>query len=115
MEAHTWVIILRSGTRSCSLKGATCVSQGVTLKEFYIDNCCSWRKKLQSAFGDDPIVYLDIFDAVKRFSEKIPKRNPLRRQCISEWQKVFRDSSDQGEKRHSLTSPPMTLHGEQPG
>ena len=85
------------------------VSQGVTLKEFYIDNCCSRRKKLQSVFGDDLIVYLDIFHAVKRFSEKIAKRNPLRRQCISEWQKVFRDSSDQGEKRHSLTPPPMTL------
>ena len=39
------------------------VSQGVTLKEFYIDNCCSWRKKLQSVFGDDLIVYLDIFHA----------------------------------------------------
>ena len=85
------------------------MSQGVALKEFYIDNCCSWRKKLQSVFGDDLIVYLDIFHAVKRFSEKIPKRNPLRRQCICEWQKVFRDSSDQGEKRHSLTPPPMTL------
>ena len=46
---------------------------GKVLKEFYIDNCCSWRKKLQQIFGNELIVYLDLFHAVKRFSDKIPK------------------------------------------
>ena len=85
------------------------VTQGKTLKEFYIDNCCSWRNKLQKVFGEQLVVYLDIFHAVKRFGEKIPKHHPLRRQCLAEWQMVFRDHSDQGAKRQSSTPAPSVL------
>ena len=27
------------------------LQQGVMVKEFYVDNCCTWRSKLQSVFG----------------------------------------------------------------
>lgn len=84
-------------------------SQRKVLKEFYIDNCCTWRKKLQKVFGDQLAVYLDIFHAVKRFTEKIPKRHPLRKECLREWRMVFRDPSDQGEKRVSSTPSPDIL------
>lgn len=85
------------------------LSQGKVLKEFYIDNCCSWRKKLQAVFGDHLVVYLDIFHAVKRVSDKIPKRHPLRRECMRDWQVVFRDPSDLGEKRHCPTPSPLIM------
>ena len=83
--------------------------QGKTLKEFYIDNCCTWRKKIQNVFGDSLRVYLDISHAVKRFCEKIPKRHPLRQECIKQWKNVFRDSTDQGETRHLPTPSPAIL------
>ena len=85
------------------------LSQGKVLKEFYIDNCCSWRKKLQAVFGDHLVVYLDIFHAVKRVSDKIPKRHPLRHECMRDWQVVFRDPSDLGEKRHCPTPSPLVM------
>ena len=84
-------------------------AQGKVLKEFYIDNCCSWEKKLKQVFGEQLMVYLDIFHAVKRFSEKIPKRHSLRRDCLKEWKMVFRDPSDQGEKRALPTPLPSVL------
>ena len=85
------------------------LSQGKALKEFYIDNCCTWRKKLQTVFGDQLVVCLDIFHAVKRVSDKIPKRHPLRQECMRDWQMVFRDPSDLGEKRCSPTPTPLIL------
>ena len=51
--------------------------QGKKITEFYIDNCCSWRSKLQEVFGTELCVRLDVFHAVKRISDKIPKRHPL--------------------------------------
>lgn len=39
--------------------------QGKQVKEFIIDNCCSWRNKLQSIFGCQMRVSLDIFHAVQ--------------------------------------------------
>ena len=84
-------------------------SQRTELKEFYIDNCCSWRQKLQKVFGEQLNVYLDIFHAVKRFGEKVPKRHPLRRVCMHEWRMVFRNPSDQGEKRNSPTPAPDVM------
>lgn len=47
---------------------------------------------------------------LKRFAEKIPKCHPLRQQCLHEWQLVFRDPSDQGEKHHTATPPPQVLN-----
>ena len=76
--------------------------QGKTLKVFSIDNCCAWRNKLQSVFGKELKVSLDIFHAVKRVGDKIPKRHHLRRDCMNEWSLVFRDPTDHGTKRSKL-------------
>lgn len=38
-------------------------SQGKIVKEFYIDNCCHWKKKLREVFGANLVVKLDIFHA----------------------------------------------------
>ena len=77
--------------------------QGSQLKEFYVDNCCSWRKKLQQVFGPHLLVYLDIFHAVKRVTEKISKRHTLRSPCIQELKMVFRDRTDVGPERTKPT------------
>lgn len=52
-------------------------SQGKSVKEFYIDNCCHWRKKLQEVFGSDLAVKLDLFQAFQRISTKISKYPPF--------------------------------------
>lgn len=79
------------------------------MSEFYVDNCCAWRRQLQQVFGSELKVCLDIFHAVKRVGEKIPKRHPLRGSCMEEWQMVFRDPSDKGKERHMMTPSPDVL------
>ena len=83
--------------------------QGKKLTEFYIDNCCAWRYKLQLVFGRDLCVRLDVFHAVKRISDKIPKRHPLRCDCMKDLSKVFRDPTDRGEERLVDTPSPSIL------
>ena len=84
--------------------------QGKKLTEFYIDNCCSWRCKLQQVFGTELSVCLDVFHAVKRISDKIPKRHPLRHDCMKDLSVVFRDPADRGESRLMDTpSPPILV------
>lgn len=83
--------------------------QGKKITEFYIDNCCSWRAKLQEVFGNDLCVRLDIFHAVKRISDKIPKRHPLRLDCMKDLSVVFRDPLDRGECRMMETPSPSIL------
>lgn len=65
---------------------------GKQVKEFFIDNCCSWRNCLQRVFGKQLKVYLDLFHAVKRISDKIPKHHKLRLEYMNELRMVFRDS-----------------------
>ena len=79
------------------------------MTEFCIDNCCAWRRLLQGVFGDSLKVYLDLFHAVKRVSDKIPKRHPLRQECIEDLCMVFRDPTDQGVKRTKETPSPDVL------
>ena len=64
-------------------------------------------------FGDSLKVYLDLFHAVKRVSDKIPKRHPLRQECVEDLRMVFRDPTDQGVKRTKETPSPdvLTLGG----
>ena len=66
-----------------SVLNARLVEQGICLQEFFIDNCCSLRRKLQSIFGSQLTVLLDIFHAVQRISSKIPKRHPCHHECTS--------------------------------
>ena len=76
------------------------VQQGKQVTEFYIDNCCAWCRLLQCVFGDSLKVYLDLFHAVKRISDKI---HPLRRECMEDLRMVFRDPTDRGFNRTKET------------
>jgi len=49
---------------------------GANPKIVSVDNCCTTRNKLQNFFGDDIIVYLDIFHAAQRIVKHMPKRHP---------------------------------------
>lgn len=80
--------------------------QGKILSEFFIDNCCAWRAKLQGVFGDNLKVYLDLFHAVKRISDKIPKRHSLRHECMKDLRMVFRGKYDRGVERGFATPAP---------
>ena len=94
-----------------SLKCATWTStkQGKQIVEFYTDNCYAWRNLLQSVYGTGLHVCLDIFHAVKRVSDKIPKRHPLRHECMNEFSMVFRDATNKGIERTKATPEPTTL------
>ncbi len=80
--------------------------QGVTLQEFFVDNCCALRQKLQAIFGQHLKVYLDVFHAVQRITRKIPKRHPYHAECMRALRLVFRQPSDQGNHR-TMTTPPI--------
>lgn len=80
--------------------------QGKILNEFYVDICCSWRQRLKAVFGDHIKVYLDLFHAVKRITDAIPKRHPLYHQCVWALTKVFRDPTDLGKVRQKPTPSP---------
>lgn len=77
--------------------------QGVSLKEFYVDNCCSLRQKLQQIFGSHLQVYLDVFHAIQRISKKIPKKHPYNSECLKSLRLVFRQPGDQGKDRTMST------------
>ncbi len=82
---------------------------GKTVQEFYIDNCCSWRKKLQEVFGSDLKVMLDVFHAVQRITKKIPKRHPFHFECVHDLKLAFRLVSDKGPTRTMPTPDCITL------
>lgn len=44
------------------------------LQMVYIDDCCKLRNKIQSVFGTDVSVKLDVFHAVQRITKTLPKR-----------------------------------------
>ena len=77
--------------------------QGLNLQEFYVDNCCALRSKLQAIFGMNLKVYLDVFHAVQRISRKIPKRHPFYYECLQSLRLVFLNPSDLGSKRTQQT------------
>jgi len=79
------------------------------VKEFYIDNCCAWCKKLQNLFGQEMQVYLDIFHAVQRVGKKIPKRHKLRYECVEEFRLVFQEPTDLGKNRTKPTPEPKVI------
>ena len=64
------------------------------LKEFFVDNCCHWRKKIQQIFGKDTNVLLDLFHAIQRVQTKIPKKHPLHLKCCYDFLLVFRAVTD---------------------
>ena len=85
------------------------LNQGKQVQEFIIDNCCSWRKKLQSIFGPQMRVLLDLFHAVQRISTSMSKRHPFHKNCLQDLSLVFRDPNDQGQVRALETPAPTIL------
>ena len=83
--------------------------QGKQIVEFYIDNYYAWRNLLQIVYGTGLYVRLDIFHAVNRVSDKIPKRHPLLHECMNEFSMVFRDATDKGIEGTKATPEPTTL------
>ena len=82
------------------------VTLGCSIGQFHIDNCCQWRAKLQSVFGNDTSVKLDLFHAIQRFTSKIPRKGgrgsalrKLRSRLISNFKLIIRDPTDQGKTR----------------
>ena len=49
-------------------------SLGCSIGQFYIDNCCQWRAKLQSVFGNNTLVQLDPFHAIQSLLQKSRER-----------------------------------------
>ena len=86
------------------------VTLGCSIGQFHIDNCCQWRAKLQSVFGNDTSVKLDLFHAIQRFTSKIPRKGgrgsalrKLRSRLISNFKLIIRDPTDQGKTRKKPT------------
>ena len=86
------------------------VTLGCSIGQFHIDNCCQWRARLQSVFGNDTSVKLDPFHAIQRFTSKIPRKggrgSALRKLCsrlISNFKVIIRDPTDQGKTRKKPT------------
>lgn len=77
--------------------------QNKCVSEFVVDICCGWRQKLQAVFGPNLKVLLDLFHAVQRVLEKIPKRHKLRPMCARDFRMVFRNPADRGEQRTMAT------------
>ena len=73
---------------------------------FSIDNCCSWRAKLQSIFGKEVKVTLDLFYAVQRVVRTISKRNKLSQMSCEHFRLIFRQEDDRGETRTLPTPNP---------
>ncbi len=84
-------------------------NHGKSIEEFIIDNCCSWRKKLQNVFGIEMKVSLDVFHAVQRIASKISKRHSFHSECLSDLKLVFRDPTDRGPSRCLTTPLPNVL------
>ncbi len=83
--------------------------QGHNIRIVYVDNCCQWRAKIQSVFGEQVKVLLDIFHAVQRVSKTIPKRHPFHSACLQDLRLVFRTPGDYGEKRTKPTPSPDNI------
>ena len=79
------------------------------IKEIFIDNCCQWRNKLQSVFGNETKVYLDLFHAIQRITRVLSKKHPLYAKCINDLRLIFRTQGDTGIKRCLPTPSPDLL------
>ena len=112
---------LRKGTSFDEVKNLLmglndCVKEhkNENLESVFLDNCCHWRKKIESIFGKVP-VKLDCFHATQRFASTLPRKNVttqlkiLRNQMIRSFKLVIRDSTDTGKKRQKTTPIPQII------
>ena len=78
---------------------------GINLKSVHVDNCCQSRKQIQEVMGDVP-VKLNLFHAVQRVTNVIPKRNEFSKTFCKEFSLVFGQDGDLGDDRKT-PEPPM--------
>lgn len=73
------------------------------IKMIMVDNCCMWRAKLQSSFGDQVKVKLDVFHAVKRITTTLSKKHPYFYSALQDFRLVFRMAGDSAIQRTKCT------------
>ena len=73
------------------------------IKTVYIDDCCKLRKRIETVFGENVAVKLDLFHATQRISKTLNKRSPLFAKCIQDLRLVFRTTGDYGVHREHCT------------
>ena len=86
-----------------------CIQLGQPIEEVYVDNCCQSRNKLQSIFGQDIRVRLDIFHAIQRITKTMSKHHPLCHSIMKDIKLIFRDPLDIGKLRTLPTPDKDTL------
>ena len=79
--------------------------QGVLVEAIFVDNCCQVRKKVEKVFGQEVPVKLDLFHAISRVTQKIPKRprHFLTNSCVLDFVNVFRKDNDKERERKQET------------
>ena len=76
-----------------------------------IDNCCTVKNKINAIFGSRVLIKLDLFHAIKRILEKIPRKEvtselrEVSQVMIKDLRLCFRDEKDIGLTRKKLTPP----------
>ena len=76
-----------------------------------IDNCCTVKTKINAIFGSRVLIKLDLFHAIKRILEKIPRKEvtselrEVSQVMIKDLRLCFRDEKDIGLTRKKLTPP----------
>ena len=76
-----------------------------------IDNCCTVKNKIIAIFGSRVLIKLDLFHAIKRILEKIPRKEvtselrEVRQVMIKDLTLCFRDEKDIGKTRKKPTPP----------
>jgi hypothetical protein len=73
--------------------------QGQPVTTVYVDDCCKLRKKIESVFGLEARVKLDLFHAVQRITKTLLKKHSLYQQCLFSLRQVFRVYGDSGQSR----------------
>ena len=76
-----------------------------------IDNCCTVKNKINAIFGSRVLIKLDLFHAIKRILEKIPRKEvtselrEVRQLMIKDLRLCFRDEKDIGQTRKKPKPP----------
>lgn len=80
-----------------------------SINTIYIDDCCSWRPKLQQCFGSGVAVKLDLFHAVQRVTKCLSKKHRHYYSCMKQLKLMFRDDGDVQEIRIRDTPAPEQI------
>ena len=83
--------------------------KGVNVKSIHVDNCCQSRKQIQEVMGEIP-VKLDLFHAVQRVTNVVPKGTEFSKTICKEFSLVFRQDGDLGESRMLNTPEPAIIN-----